>query len=177
MRRVSVVSRKWDGSLHRDSAALELGTDQHGSWLWMPEGSLVRAATSTFRAVSGLRLIPVDRWWSAYFVPRHVNPARPKQLYVDIATPATRSEDLIEFIDLDLDVEQLEDGPARILDQDEFAAHQADYGYPPELVERAQATCAEIVAAVNARAEPFGTAHLAWLARAHASPATYPAGS
>jgi len=99
-------------------------------------------------------------------VPRHETLGRPKQLYVDIATPAVRTHDLIEFTDLDLDVEQLDDGEVTVLDRDEFAAHQVMYGYPPDLVERAESTCLEVAAAITARVDPFDGVSLTWLTRA-----------
>jgi hypothetical protein len=31
--RVRIISRKWDGTLHRDSHARDLDIDEHGRWL------------------------------------------------------------------------------------------------------------------------------------------------
>ena len=90
------------------------------------------------QATPGLRLVPLGAMWSAYFVPALPRRRRPKQLYVDITTPATRRGNLIEFIDLDLDVEQLDDGQVRVLDQDEFTTHSRTWAYPHELVHAAR---------------------------------------
>ncbi|MDT0275258.1 DUF402 domain-containing protein [Blastococcus goldschmidtiae] len=159
---VVVASRKWNGDLHRRTVSLELGTDAFGTWLWMPGGTVVETASGSYQALPGLRLIPLGEMWSVYFVPALPSRRRPKQLYVDITTPATRRGDLIEYIDLDLDVEQLGDGQVRILDEDEFAAHRRSWAYPQELIDAAETTCHRIVRAVIDREPPFDGSHLAW---------------
>ena len=114
------------------------------------------------QATPGLRLVPLGAMWSAYFVPALPRRRRPKQLYVDITTPATRRGNLIEFIDLDLDVEQLDDGQVRVLDQDEFTTHSRTWAYPHELVRAAEATCQRIVSAVNNGEPPFDGSEISW---------------
>ncbi len=116
------------------------------------------------QATPGLRLVPLGAMWSAYFVPALPRRRRPKQLYVDITTPATRRGNLIEFIDLDLDldVEQLDDGQVRVLDQDEFTTHSRTWAYPHELVHAAEATCQTIVGAVNSGEPPFDGSEMPW---------------
>lgn len=117
---------------------MELGADRHGTWLWMPDQTPVRTRELTYMATRGLRLFRVGADWSTYFLLACTG--RPKQLYVDITTPATRTDDLFEFIDLDLDVEQLDDGDVRILDEEEFALHRSAYRYPPHVADRALQT-------------------------------------
>ena len=46
---------------------------------------------------------------------------------------------MLSYVDLDLDLIAYEDGTYRIDDEDEFLAHQRQYDYPPEIVERARA--------------------------------------
>ena len=88
------------------------------------------------------------------------------ELYLDVTTePRWTAGDQVEMVDLDLDVIRRFDGSAEILDEDEFAAHQVRYGYPPEVVSRAQLTASTLLAAVASGAEPFGQACRAWLAR------------
>lgn len=166
MQQIRVRSTKWDGSLHRDSTAIELGADPLGTWLWLPERTPIRTSELTFLAAAGLRLFPPDAWWSAWFAPELAAEARPRQVYVDITTPARRAGDLIEFVDLDLDVERIGDGAVCVLDEDEFARHCELYGYPPEVADRAVRTCREMAVAVRRSDPPFGGEHLRWLERA-----------
>jgi protein associated with RNAse G/E len=68
------------------------------------------------------------------------------------------------MIDLDLDVVRLRrDGRVFVDDEDEFAEHQVRYGYPPEVVNKAEQAAASLLAAVSAGLEPFGTAAERWL--------------
>ncbi|MBA3250729.1 MAG: DUF402 domain-containing protein [Geodermatophilaceae bacterium] len=164
MKEIRVRSTKWDGALHKDFTALELGTDRHGRWLWLPEGSPVRTPVVTFPAGAGLRLVPEHTWWTAWFIPGRVECGRQGQLYVDVCTPAECTGDLIEFVDLDLDVERLGEGQVCVLDEDEFEANRHRYDYPAELVDRALRTCGEVLAAVRGAEPPFGGEHLRWLA-------------
>lgn len=165
MREVSVASRKWDGTFHRRMRAAELGSDRAGTWLWIPDGSLVEVPGGSFRAVGGLRLLRAGQSWSAYFTPARPELGRPKQLYVDITTPTTRVGDTFELVDLDLDVEQLDDGAVEILDRDEFVRHAEQQRYPPEVVEAAEETCERVAASVRRREPPFDGSHQRWLRR------------
>lgn len=164
--RVRVRSTKWDGSPHREFAAVELGTDACGTWLWLPEGNPIRTPELSFPAVGGLWLFPTDTWWSAWFVPQLAAAGRPEQVYVDIATPVRRTADLIEFVDLDLDVERLGDGAVCVLDEDEFALNRKRLRYPAELADRAIRTSREVAFAIDYAAPPFGGEHLPWLVAA-----------
>lgn len=166
MPEVWVVSRKWDGTLHRRMRVLELGSDGAGTWLWIPDGNLVELAKGSFRAVGGLRLLRPGQGWSSYFMPARPDLVRPKQLYVDITTPASRTADTFEFIDLDLDVEQVDDGEVQILDRDEFALHSELQQYPADVIRAAEANCEQVAAAVLGGEFPFDGSHLTWLAKA-----------
>lgn len=174
---IVVASRKWNGDFHRRTVMAELGTDGLGTWLWMPDRTVVETPSGRFQASPALRLIPLGAMWSVYFVPAYPFQRRPKQLYVDITTPATRQGDVIEFIDLDLDVEQLDDGQVRVLDRDEFNARSRMWAYPHELVHAAEATCQTIVNAVNSRKPPFDGTELRWWPSETADPAARPTGA
>ncbi len=63
--------------------------------------------------------------------------------------------DALDF-DLDIDVLVAPDYSCRVLDEDEFDAHERLYGYPPEFRRRARQALEEIDALVRARRFPFG---------------------
>lgn len=89
----------------------------------MPPGTIAETRSGPFEAIPGLRLIPLGQMWSAYFVPSSPARAQPQSTYVDITTANRRTGDMFEFVDLDLDVEAVDVGPATILDRDEFVDH------------------------------------------------------
>lgn len=161
-RPVTVISTKWNGDLHRNTPSLELGSDKFGTWLWMPPGTIAETRSGPFKAIPGLRLIPLGQMWSAYFVPSSPARAQPQSTYIDITTANRRTGDVFEFVDLDLDVEAVDEGPVTTLDRDEFNDHARAWDYPPSTVEAAEATCDRVAAALTKRAAPFNGEYLSW---------------
>lgn len=168
LKTVTVLSTKWNGDLHRRTSMIELGSDASGTWLWMPDRTVVATKSGSFTAVPGLRLFPAEEMWSAYFVPAMPDQERHGYVYVDITTVASRRDELIQFVDLDLDVEVFEGAAVRVLDRDEFEENAAAWCYPDDLVAAAEQTCAEVEAAMTRRDPPFDGSHQNWLARAAA---------
>lgn len=84
--------------------------------------------------------------------------------YCNITTPPTwDSSGLIRYTDLDLDLMVFSNGYWRVLDRDEFNTHRARYGYPPEVVQGAEAGLAELIQLRQHRKGPFAPASIAWL--------------
>src|SRR5262249_26539970 len=54
-------------------------------------------------------------------------------------------------------------GVVELLDQNEFAAHRRQYGYPPHVVRQATETADWLLSAIKGRVEPFGNAYEHWL--------------
>jgi protein associated with RNAse G/E len=71
----------------------------------------------------------------------------------------------VTAIDLALDVIKGPTGRVWVDDEDEFAQHRVELGYPADVVEAAVRSCEEIRAAVAAGSAPFDGAHLEWIAR------------
>lgn len=161
-RSVSVVSTKWNGDFHRRTPSLELGSDAAGTWLWMPQGTVAETPSGPYDAIPGLRLIPVGQMWSAYFVPSSPVGQRPASVYVDISTPIRRDGEVFEFVDLDLDLEQIETGPVTVLDRGEFLERAQAWSYPAELVTAAEKTCALVEAALSNGGAPFDGSYVSW---------------
>jgi protein associated with RNAse G/E len=59
------------------------------------------------------------------------------ELYANVAAPPVMTEHGFDFTDHELDVQWRPDHPAQVIDEDEFAAAVALYGYTPEF----QAAC------------------------------------
>jgi uncharacterized protein len=161
---VRVAVRKYDGRLHWHHTMCRLGTDEYGTWLGSPAGTVYYRGDKGpiyTSAEARVMLIPRHTWWTALYC---AMPAE-CEVYCDITTPATwPGPTEVSIVDLDLDVWRTRpNGVVELLDQDEFAAHQRKYGYPPEVVSRAEATADWLLSAVADRVEPFGGAHQRWL--------------
>jgi protein associated with RNAse G/E len=158
---VRVVFTKYDGRLHWHARLHRLGEDEHGVWLGAPAGTRwQRGAEPPVSLPPHVLLLPRDGWWVAAF-----NAAPSKyEMYVDLATVPVWAGDEVAMIDLDLDVVRLRGGAVRLLDEDEFEAHRALFGYPETVVESVTGTAQRLLAAVTT-VEPFTGAYQTWLAR------------
>jgi protein associated with RNAse G/E len=161
---VQVVFLKYDGRLHRSYPALLLGEDDAGTWLGVVAGTpaLVDGDRETFREEPYVLLVPKRAWWTAMFNA----PPRRTEVYCDVTTPATwtgMSE--VTVVDLDLDVRRRRWGDIERLDEDEFAAHRVEFGYPGEVVTAATEASLWLATALGNGTEPFATAFRPWLAQ------------
>jgi uncharacterized protein len=159
---VRVEYTKYDGRAHRSYPALRLGVDEHGTWLGVPGGDFIEAATeATFKYEDPyVLLVPRQAWWTAMFNA----PPRRTEIYCDIATPARWIGDHVVLADLDLDVRRRRaDGVVELLDEDEFATHSEQFGYPDFVVSEAWAAARWLVEALDDGTEPFATGFHQWL--------------
>jgi protein associated with RNAse G/E len=140
-----------------------LGTDEFGVWLGAPANTPARRGLEPWTSFKSafVMLIPTNAWYTLVV---NAAPADP-ELYVDIAAPSQwLAPHRVEMVDLDLDIVRLRGGEVKLLDEDEFAEHSIELGYPESLIARARTTTAELFAAVEQRIEPFGEVPSKWLA-------------
>jgi hypothetical protein len=157
---------KWGARPHWEYDARWLGEDEHGEWLGIPAGTLMTRPGATYVAPTDqIGLVPAadaeDRGWLAWFhaAGSHV------VVYVDITTAPSWDGTVLRAVDLDLDVIRMTAGEVKIDDEDEFAEHQLEFGYPPEIIVGARASCDLVHAAVLAQAAPYDGTALTWLAQ------------
>jgi hypothetical protein len=155
---------KWGGRPHWQIPATYLGTDEYGDWLSIPAGTLMtRPGAEAVAAVAQVGLVPgpgsdVERAWMATF---H-DEGGPVRVYVDMTTPPEWDGTTVRAVDLDLDVIEDRDGRVWVDDEDEFAQHRVEFGYPPETVALAMATCQRIRELMEGRVAPFDGAARRW---------------
>jgi protein associated with RNAse G/E len=87
------------------------------------------------------------------------------QVYVDMTTPPAWDGPVLRAVDLDLDVVRGVTGRVWVDDEDEFARHRVEYGYPDEIARLAVTTCDLVQADVLAARAPYDGTAGAWLAR------------
>jgi hypothetical protein len=147
---------------------MRLGKDAWGVWLGGRAGVSFARPQASFATTGALVvLVPHDRPWVASFYGGkdfgHVHDCR---VYVDMTTPALWSEDGAEvtMVDLDLDVVQRHDGSVHVDDEEEFAEHQLEMGYPPDIIAMAVRSRDEVLDAIRGGIAPFEEAtYLPWL--------------
>lgn len=164
---VRVVMTKWGGRPHWEFDATLLGSDEHGDWLGIVRGTVMRRPGATYVAPTHqVGLVPgagpeEARGWLATF---H-DVGGPVQVYVDITTPPVWAGATLRAVDLDLDVVRGNTGRVWVDDEDEFAEHRVRYGYPPDVVRAAAASCDQVHAAVADRRAPYDGVAARWLDR------------
>lgn len=168
---LSVVFRKFDGSLHWHYPMTVLGEDEHGTWLGAVTGTPLRKGGGPPRPAPGgfITLARQGAWSMPIW-----NTVGKWASYVDICTPVEIGVGRVESIDLDLDVVATWDGAVSVLDEDELIEHIRRFGYPSDVVERVRSEADHVRHRIEAGDEPFGTTGAGWLARLEAPPPDLP---
>ncbi len=158
---------KWGDRPHWEFDGVLLGSDEHGDWIGIPVGSHMSRPgmelTSEWHQVGLVPAAGLDssRGWLATF---H-GEGNPVRTYVDMTTPPVWDGTVVRAVDLDLDVvKTIDERGTYVDDEDEFAEHQRLFGYPPEVVELAEQSCAWVHDAVVRELPPFDGRADTWLA-------------
>lgn len=162
--------RKYDGAEHWQEHYSLLGVDDFGVWLGMEAGTpFARPGMSVVARTNTVRLLPPGARWAACFNAPDPGRLLKAHIYVDITTPVQWSHDAEGFharmVDVDLDVVERFSGELFIDDEDEFADHTVEFGYPADLVEATEAAARDVLAAVRERRPPFDGTGDSWLTR------------
>jgi hypothetical protein len=163
---------KWVDGPHWEFDCRYLGSDQHGDWLGIPQGTVMTRPGATYTAPTHqVGLVPppgpdAERGWLATF---H-DVGGPVRIYVDVTTPPVWDGTVLRCVDLDLDVirgagQFGRAGRVWVDDEDEFAEHRVSLGYPEELAQAALASCERVLGLVETEAAPYDGSAAAWLAR------------
>jgi protein associated with RNAse G/E len=152
---VTVHARKFDGRLHREWQANLVR--QVGS-LVVVEGvfaeEIRHALLGTIAAGTlSAEYYWTDRWYSVFRFREPTGALR--NYYCNINQPATFDGQILTFTDLDIDVLVAPDFSYRILDEEEFDANAALYGYPEFVRESAHRALAELLSLIERREHPF----------------------
>lgn len=152
---VAVRALKFDGRIHREWRARLVAQD--GSLIVVegvfeeeirhPQLGLIAPGTLS------TEYYWTDRWHSVF---RFREPSGElRNYYCNINFPAEFDGSVLTFVDLDIDVLVAPDFTPRILDEDEFAANAALYGYPAAVRDFVPRALAELIERIERRDYPF----------------------
>lgn len=160
---VPVRFGKWGGRPRWEMDLRYLGSDEFGDWLGSPAGMPMRRPGWTTQTDAECAfLVPRDADFVASFNGRGV----PTAIYVDVTDRPRWADGTVRAIDLDLDVVKRWEGTVLVDDEDEFAEHQVELGYPADVVAAAQRSCDALVAAIARDEEPWASVGHRWCAEA-----------
>ena len=94
-----------------------------------------------------------DRWYSIFRFEEPTGGLR--NFYCNVNTPPTFDGRILSYTDLDIDLLVAPDFSYQVLDEDEFEANAARYGYTTEIRARARRAVAELVELITRRELPF----------------------
>jgi len=156
MRKIKIVSRKYDGSIRDEYEAFLVAEHEESLVVYTPPGTMSydHRKQAWFSSPDGLlELYFKTKWYTVWHICEqnsHIN-----QSYTHISMPATVTATGIEWVDLDLDYRVHLDGRIERLDEHEYAAHRISMSYPAALHEQVQIACAAVEALYQKRVYPF----------------------
>jgi protein associated with RNAse G/E len=156
MRRVRVLSKKYDGSLRDEYATyLQSETDETITLFSVPGLKYWdHRKAAWFEAQDGLiEIYFKHKWYNVWHVCEQVS--NTNLIYTNIALPATFQAQQLEWTDLDLDYRVHLDNSIERLDQADFEHNTQHLRYPPEVIEQAWAACREVEAGLAHGTFPF----------------------
>lgn len=152
---ILVRSCKYDGSEHRRWPAQLL--KQEGSLLVLdakfPDEVVHDLLGTIASGTHSLEYYWLDRWYNVF---RFAQPnGGLRNYYCNVNVPATFDNDVLSYVDLDLDILVEPDFSCRILDVEDFERNAECYNYSAEVSENARRAVDELLGMIQAREFPF----------------------
>lgn len=152
---ITVRTYKYDGTEHRHwSAQISL---QQGSLLVLDakfEDEIQHPLLGTISPETlSIEYYWLDRWYNIF---RFVQPeGELRNFYCNVNVPPVFQENVLSYIDLDIDILVAPDFSYNILDEDEFAINAKRFNYPTEVRRRSLEALEELITLIEKRAYPF----------------------
>ena len=152
---ITVEALKYDRKIHR-SWQVELLYETPEFWKLI--GTFDREITHPLLGVIRRGAISVEYYWKekcfnvfAFYEPE----GNFRNFYCNINLPPTLENDVLRYIDLDIDVLVKADLSYEVVDLEEFAENSQKYSYPPEVIEKANGALEELCLMIKNKAFPF----------------------
>ena len=152
---VTINSRKYDGKLHRSWTA-ELLSRTDGMLTFV--GEFDKEVIHPFLGVIRRGTISYEFYWEKLWfnVFRFHEPEGDlRNFYCNINLPLMFENDVLEYIDLDIDVLVWKDFSFQILDLDEFEKNAEKFEYSSELRGKTDETLKELLSMLERKSFPF----------------------
>ena len=152
---VKITSRKFDGKIHRSwKACLISQKDSLLSFIGEFDDEIVHPQLGIIRSGTiSYEFYWLDRWYNVFRF--HEPEGDLKYFYCNINMPPTFKNNVLDYVDLDIDVLVDKDFRYTVLDQNEFEENSQIYKYPSEIIKRTEQSLEEILNLINRREFPF----------------------
>lgn len=145
MRKIKIVSKKYNGQLRGSYEAYLYADDAEKIIVFAPPGTLsFSQKKGTWEAAPDglLELYFKQKWYNVWHICEQNSGIN--HIYANIAMPATFQDNVLTWVDLDLDLRVHLDGSLELLDEDEFVENSVRFAYPPSVIAQARAAVDEV---------------------------------
>ncbi len=94
-----------------------------------------------------------DRWYNVFRF--HEPDGSLRNWYCNVGMPPSLEDDVLSYVDLDIDILIWPTGAPIVLDEDEFAIHAARYEYPVEVLHEVENAKQKLLEMIAGREFPF----------------------
>lgn len=153
--KIIINSRKFNGQIHRSWKA-ELIETRDSLLIFVgkfedevrhPELGVIRRGTISYEYYW------LDRWYNVF---KFMEPEGGlRNYYCNLNLPPRFENDVLDYVDLEIDVLVSKDFEVRILDREEFDENSKLFGYSAELIAKTLATLDELLRFIETRSFPF----------------------
>ena len=152
---ITINSRKYDGSIHRSwqatfieqSTSLLKFVGKFDQEIKHQHIGVIRRGTVSYEYYW------LDRWYNVFRF--HEPDGEFRNFYCNINFPPIFNNDVLDYVDLDIDVLVWKDFSYSILDLDEFEENAVIFKYPKELITKIKMNLKELIHQIEHRKFPF----------------------
>jgi uncharacterized protein len=159
MHKIKIISRKYNGGLRDEYEAYRYAEDAEKIIVFAPPGTLsFSQKKGTWEAAPDglLEYYFKQKWYNVWHICEQNSGIN--HIYANITMPATLQDNVLTWIDLDLDLRVHLDGSLELLDEDEFVENSVRFAYPPSVIEQARAAVDELTVCYQQQRFPFNHA-------------------
>ena len=154
-RTVTVNSRGFDGEIRKSWTAKLLNT-KNGmiSLLGVFDADVDHSKLGFIkRGTISYEYYWLERWYNVFRF--HEPEGALRNYYCNISMPPTFKNDVLNYVDLDIDVLVWKDFRYAVLDEDEYVSRAAIFDYPEDIRNNARNALAEVIRNIGIRDFPF----------------------
>jgi protein associated with RNAse G/E len=152
---ITIISRKYDGTISRSwkCSLLEKEGDLL-SFLGVFEDEVSHPDLGIIRrGTTSLEFYWLDRWYNIFRF--HEPDGELRNYYCNINLPPKFENDVLDYVDLDIDVVVWRDLRYEILDMEDFQRNSKEYDYPLVVRQKAEESISELISMIEGRKFPF----------------------
>ena len=152
---ITINSRKYDGRLHRSwQATLIEQSTSRLKFVGEFDQEIIHQHLGVIRrGTVSYEYYWLERWYNVFRF--HEPDGEFRNFYCNINLPPIFNNDVLDYVDLDIDVLVWKDFSYSILDLDEFEENAVIFKYPTELITKIKMNLKELIHQIEHRKFPF----------------------